>query len=175
MTKNQPDSLKIPKGLRTIFDEEYEKFCKWSKIKMTRIEFLEFAILQAKHKRANHRAQWQFYSISSKKIGILDRQNKEKIIVSRLHDYLFCKNDKDLFCGHCIYCLNDKDVKKSLNEKYIWYITRAFKPSVKWPKFTGQKLDFVKIVGDKKPSDVFVVTDFEPIDFREQLEEMKDD
>ena len=116
MSKKEQDSLKISQRLLTAFNEEYEKFCKWSKTKMTRTEFLEFAILQAKHKRVNHRAQWQFYSISPKKIGILDRRNKEKISVSRVHDYLFCKKDNDLFCNHCVYCLIDKDVKKSLNE-----------------------------------------------------------
>lgn len=172
--KKEPDSLKIPKRLFTTFNEEYEKFCKWSKTKMTRTEFLEFAILQAKHKRANHRPQWQFYSISSKKIGILDRQNKEKIRVSRVHDYLFCKKDNDLFCNHCVYCLIDKDVKKSLNEKYMWYLIRVFKPPVKWPKFTGQKLDFVKIIGDKKPSDGFATSNFEAIDLRQQLEDWKE-
>lgn len=175
MSKKEPDALKIPQRLLTAFNEEYEKFCKWSKNNMTRTEFLEFAILQAKHKRANHRALWQFYSISPKKIGILDRQNKEKIVVSRLHDYLFCENDNDLFCGHCVYCLIDKDVKKSLNKKYIWYLTRAFKPPVKWPKFIGQKLDFVKIIGDKKPSDGFVTSDLESIDLRQQLEDWKND
>ena len=79
MTKD--DDLKIPKRVHAQFNEEYEKFCKWARSNMTKMEFLEFAILQAKHKRTNHRPMWQFFTITPKKIGIIDRKNKEKIIV----------------------------------------------------------------------------------------------
>lgn len=175
MNKKENDSLRIPKRVLETFDEEYEKFSKWSKTKMSKTEFLEFAILQAKHKRANHRAQWQLYSITSKKIGILNRQDKEKVTVLRIHDYLLCKKDNDLFCNHCIYCTMDKDVKKSLNEKYLWYLVRVFRPIIKWPKFTGQKLDFEKIIGNKKASDDWATGDFESIDLAKQLEEWRDE
>jgi len=84
------EDLKFPKRVQEQFDEEYEKFCKWTKSDMTKTEFLEFMILQAKHKRTNHRATWQFYSITPKKIGILDRENKEKVVIQRIFDYLFC-------------------------------------------------------------------------------------
>jgi len=47
----------------------------------------------------------------SKRIGILDRKKKEKIIVKRVHDYLFCEKDQSLECVHCLYRINDKDVK----------------------------------------------------------------
>lgn len=170
MNEKKNESLEIPLRLTEAFDEEYEKFCKWSKTEMAKTEFFEFAILQAKHKRANHRAQWQFYSITPEKIGILDRQKKEKVIVSRVHDYLLCTKHNDLFCGHCLYCLNDKDVKKSLNEKYLWYITRAFKPIIEWPEFMGQKLDFKKIIGNKKASDDWATADIEPIDLEKLIE-----
>lgn len=157
------EDLKIPKYVLEQFEEEYPKFCKWARSEMTQSEFLEFAILQAKHKRTNHRAMWQFYSITSKKIGVLDRENKEKIVVQRIHDYLYCEKDKHLYCGHCLYCLNDKDVKKSLDKKYVWYITRAFKPTIKWPKLKGQKLDFEKIIGNKSISDEWATHD-EPME-----------
>ncbi|GFN40548.1 MAG: hypothetical protein YK1309IOTA_1950003 [Marine Group I thaumarchaeote] len=143
------EDLKIPKYVLEQFEEEYPKFCSWARSEMSKSEFVEFMILQAKHRRMNHRSLWLFYSITANKIGILDRKNKEKVTVNRIHDYLLCDKDNAFGCMHCIFCLNDKEVKKSLNEKYVWYITRAYKPKITWPKLQGQKLDFKKIIGNK--------------------------
>ncbi|MCH8833392.1 MAG: hypothetical protein IIA81_03775 [Thaumarchaeota archaeon] len=143
------EDLKIPKYVLEQFEEEYTKFCKWARSEMTQSEFLEFAILQAKHKRMNHRPYWQFYSITTKQIGILDREKREKVTVQRVHDYLVCDKDNDLKCSHCNYCFNDKDVKKSLHPKYVRYVRQAFKPTIEWPELKGQKLDFEKIIGNK--------------------------
>lgn len=141
--------LQIPKRIRNQFDEEYKAFCKWARTNMTRTEFLEYMLLTAKHNRANRKLMRQLYSITPKKIGILDRSNKEKVEVQRVVNYLYCEKDKSLECHHCLFCLNDKDVIKSLHPKYVWYITRAFKPKITWPKFMGQELDFEKIIGSK--------------------------
>ena len=157
--------LKIPKRIVKQFDEEFKKFCKWTRSNMTKNEFLEFMILQAKHKRTNHRVMWQFYSITSQKIGIFDRENREKITVQRIHDYLVCDKDNDLKCSHCNYCFNDKDVKKSLHPKYVRYVRQAFKPTIKWPELKGQKLDFEKIIGDKSIFDDMPRSEEPELDF----------
>jgi len=90
-----------------------------------------------------------FYSITPKRIGIFDRRNREKVIVKRIHDYLFCEKDKHIECDHCTFCLNDKDVKNSLHPKYYRYLVAALRPTIRWPKLEGQKMDFEKIIGDK--------------------------
>ncbi len=117
---------------------------------MTKTDFVEHMISQSKYNRTKRRLVRQLFSIRPEKIGILDRENKEKVIVQRVHDYLFCEKDHDLECFHCVFCLlSDKDVKKSLHPKYVWYVTRAIKPKIQWPTITGQKLDFEKIIGSK--------------------------
>ncbi len=143
------EELKISKFIKKQFDKEYLQFCKWARSDMTKNEFLEFMILQSKHTRLNHRVMWTFYSITPKKIGILDRKNNEKIVVRRIHDYLYCDQHEHILCGHCLFCFNDKDVKKSLNQKYVQYQSTAFRSVIIWAKFIGQKLDFEKIIGNK--------------------------
>lgn len=143
------EELKISKFITKQFDNEYRQFCKWARSDMTKNEFLEFIILQSKYSRLNHRIMWAFYSITPKKIGILDRKNNEKIVVRRIYDYLYCDQHEHLVCTHCLFCFNDKDVKKSLNQKYVKYVSSAFRPVIIWPKFIGQKLDFDKLIGNK--------------------------
>jgi|GEM_PF-2375209 len=158
------ETIELPEQIKKQFNDEYQEFCKWARTEMSKTEFMEYVILQSKHKRTNHRVMWQFYSITPTKIGILDRKKREKVIVHRVHDYLYCEKAKHLYCGHCLYCLTDKDVKKSLNPKYVWYITHAYKPKIDWPKITGQKLDFEKIIGSKTFLDEIDPEPFDALD-----------
>ena len=141
--------LNISKYVLDQFEEEYPKFCKWARSEMTKSEFLEFMILQVRDQGLHHREMCLFYSITPKKIGILDRKNKEKVTVRRVYDYLLCEKDNDLACYHCNFCINDKEVKKSLHPKYATYVRQSFKPNIRWPKLEGQKLDFDRIIGNK--------------------------
>lgn len=154
----------IPKKLEKQFDKEYERFCKWARVKMTKSEFLEFSILQTHDQILHHRATLLFFSITPTKIEILDRKNKEKVIVKRVHDYLLCKKDNDIACLHCNFCQNDKEVKKSLNPKYAFYVRQYFKPKIEWSEFKGQKLDFDTIIGNKTFFDDIPKSDY-PIEF----------
>ncbi len=166
------EKIEVPELVKNQFEEEYRKFCKWAGTDMTKTDFVEYMVLQSKNNRTNRRLMRVLFSISPEKIGILGRENKEKVMVQRVNDYLFCEKDHNLECDHCIFCLlSDKDVKKSLHPKYVWYVTRAFKPKIQWPKITGQKLDFEKIIDSKTFLDDLPVGDFKAVEIDGEIDD----
>jgi len=163
--------MRISKRLEGMFENEYQNVCKWARVKMTRDELFEHMLLQIKYNRTRRRIMRCLYLIDSKKIGILDRENKEKVIVQRVKDYLYCEKDQSIECDHCVFCVHDKDVEKSLHPRYVWYVIRAFRPKANWPEIRGQKIDFDTILDPTNLPPLFPTADFKSIDLRAMLED----